>query len=149
MANWCEGTLKIRGQWEDVLRFFREGVDSDSAYDGVRIYDHDSDYVDLHIAGEPWVKGSRRAFIGPDEDLYIDKDGEQIVFCPMRQAWSIKIADWEQISKRYNIDIRIHAFERGMEFEQEVEVIRGMTTIDEYRCYDNWDWECPMPGLGG
>ena len=27
MANWCAGTLKVRGTYQDILRFFKESVD--------------------------------------------------------------------------------------------------------------------------
>lgn len=28
MPNWCEGSLRIRGKYEDVIRFFKEGINA-------------------------------------------------------------------------------------------------------------------------
>lgn len=36
-----------------------------------------------------------------------------------------------------------------MQFYQDFAVCNGEIFIDEVRKYDDWDWECPMPMLGG
>lgn len=151
MPNWCEGTLKVRGKKEDIVRFFKEGVQlykDGEMVEGCSI--HSEDYVGISIKGEPWVVGTRRAFIGPDEYIYFEYDDEEAVtYCSMRQAWSVDVEEWKQISERFNIDIRIHTFECGMEFETDLEIIKGKVTKSEIIGYDDYTWECPMPGLGG
>lgn len=51
--------------------------------------------------------------------------------------------------KQYNVDMRIHAFERGMQFNQIIEIIDGKITKDEEVEFDDYDWDCICPNLGG
>lgn len=155
MANWCEGTLKVRGKEEDVIRFFEEGVElhkwehgENKNLGGCKC---DSKWGEIHIEGEPWVVGTKRAFIGPDEFIFIEhiKDDTVMTFCSMREAWYVSTSEWCEISKKFDVDIRIHTYERGMQFEYDLEVIKGEITLSEPTTYDDYEWECPMPGLGG
>ena len=43
----------------------------------------------------------------------------------------------------------IHAFERGMQFNQIIEIIDGKITKDEEVEFDDYDWDCICPNLGG
>lgn len=45
--------------------------------------------------------------------------------------------------------MRIYAFEKGMGFNQEIEITDGKITIDKYIKFNNYQWECPMPDIGG
>lgn len=54
-----------------------------------------------------------------------------------------------EISKKYDVDIRIHAFERGMHFNQVVEIVNGKMVQDYVKYIDNYDWECICPEKGG
>ncbi len=45
--------------------------------------------------------------------------------------------------------MRIYAFESSMGFNQEIEIVDGKITIDKYIKFDNYQWECPMPDIGG
>lgn len=47
------------------------------------------------------------------------------------------------------MDIRLYGFERGMEFNQEVIIENGEIVKDEEIKFDDYDWECVMPHLGG
>ena len=70
-------------------------------------------------------------------------------YLPIKQAWGFEPDDFIYISKTYNLDLRITGFERGMGFDQEIEVINGEITLDKSTDYNDYWWECPCPTLGG
>ena len=159
MPNWIEGTIKLRGKSEDLRRFFIEGLDQSVWFekdvrpmtDFVRC-DFSDGWSDVSITNEPHIRGTRRAFLG-DTIVYWEKDYETIAM-PIKQAWAFfgnenDIAVWTNISKKFNLDIRLYGFECGMEFCEEIEIIKGEVTINNEIKYDDWVWECPMPILGG
>lgn len=49
----------------------------------------------------------------------------------------------------YDIDIKIYAFEAGMEFNQDIEIIKGKIIKDDEIKFENYQWECIEPNLGG
>ncbi|MGR5995465.1 hypothetical protein ACT7C9_25025 [Bacillus cereus] len=53
------------------------------------------------------------------------------------------------LSKEYNVDIKIYAFEKGMEFNQDVEIHKGEIIKNVEIEFDNYMWECINPNMGG
>ena len=53
------------------------------------------------------------------------------------------------MQKKYGVDMRIHAFERGMEFNQIIEIIDGEVTKNEELRFDDYIWDCICPKMGG
>ena len=106
---------------------------------------------------EPHIKDTRRAFItGDSVECYYDNEDEDIVACVnVKQAWAFAADDggdlkkWQEISNEYNVDIRLFGIEMGMEFTQEVIIIRGQKPIVNEKQYEDWMWECPFPNMGG
>lgn len=159
MPNWCEGLMKIRGTYDNIIKFFKEGLHcfdclgEDTLEQDKLIVFNNYDY-DTTVDIKYWahLKDTRRAFL-TEQCIYILKpDNEEnstIVNCDVRQAWNIDAEDFAKLSKEFNVDIRINAYEMGMCFEQLVEVINGEITIDNCIQYDNYAWECPRPDLGG
>ena len=161
MPNWIEGTLKLRGKPENVMRFFREGVDAsslgflgndkddpESMVKEEKLEDGEYYYKFSH---EPWVKGTRRAFITEEWTVWISEDKDYVVVpVAIKQAWAFVTENWQEIAKQYRLDIRLQGFECGMQFAQDL-IIKSDGTVekDEEIHYDNWDWDCPMPNMGG
>ena len=56
---------------------------------------------------------------------------------------------YEEMSKKYSLDFRFYGYECGMEFNQEIEVVNGKTTINRKITFENYYWECPDPEMGG
>ena len=114
-------------------------------------------YDELHIKnlGDKktiYIKNTRRHFLKPyDEYIYTRKIDEEtiIVVIPFKSAWCIDTKNLREISKEYNIDFKIYAFEEGMEFNQDVEIIKGQIIKDEEITFDNYTWECIDPISGG
>lgn len=151
MPNWIEGTMKLRGKSADLIRFFENGFDTKVEKEEY------SDSVLYTIGDFVYINGSIRAFTydGYDHDIYTDRpDDIQVALVPIRQAWSFTPYDgaeqrWIDLAKEYNLDIRLQGFERGMEFYQDVEIVNGKLVRNDCITYEDWDWECPMPRMGG
>lgn len=145
MANWCEGTLKLRGRPELIAQLCNE------CFVGVRatIYNN----VELEITSSDWcrVVGNGCAFIMDCNDGLSFGEGETEISMalPLSEAYNINSEFWVELSKKYGLDIRIHAFEKGMQFERELKVYKGHCCTDEKIEYEDYVWECPMPLLGG
>ena len=156
MPNWIKGTMKLRGKREDIRRFFCDGVGPSSpACSENPVTDYsDDDVMEFQFKDMPHIKGTRRAFITDD---YICMDQDEGVACVyVKQAWAFYTgADsgdqnkWKEISDKYNLDIKLFGIESGMEFIQEMIIIRGKEPIVNEWQYEDWDWECPFPKMGG
>ena len=150
MPNWIEGTMKLRGKAEDLIRFVDNGLDGNvNKEDG-------PDYASYYIDEDIYVYNSRRAFT--DHDFYLDiskkSEKNQVVTIPIKQAWSFIPYEgaeqrWIDLAKKYNLDIRLQGFECGLRFYQDVEMVNGVLVRNDEKQYADWDWECPMPRLGG
>lgn len=167
MPNWAEGSLRIRGPIQNIKRFLDEGVrkkalifGKETKRDTVIFTDYSDetgiDY-EYHFISESYIEHTLRAFVDPGIIRYAEyanlsgeseKDIDTIVL-PYKQAWSAKDKDFEKISKDYEIDIAIHTFERGREFEQDILIISGKIIRSEIIIYDNYKFESNMPMLGG
>lgn len=169
MPNWIEGTLKIRGTKENIEYFIKNGIDyNDYKYDlgnsdlkngylktvAVPRVDCDivSDKYDLSVKNvrDLHIKETRRMFINSDkiEGYWRDLDKEIIVI-DIQQAWNFDNIELEKLSSKYNVDFYLFGTEKGMEFCQEVEVVDGKTTKNDCIEFDDFEWECPDPRLGG
>lgn len=168
MPNWIEGSLKVRGSYENVKRFFIEGLNS-YEYDwetctqklmgketwmDVSVYDEgeENEETDIEIKDKEWiyVENTARAFVIGGCCIYLHKDDCEVIGCaPIRQAWSFYTEGWKTVSKEYNVDIRLYGIECGMEFCQEVIIKGGELLADRKTKYLNWMWDCPFPLMGG
>ena len=159
MPNWIKGTMKLRGKREDIYRFFKNGLDPSNwpkpeDRENQVIDESGENYLDFSFKNEPHIAGTRRAFITDDNAFMEDDDG--IVCVNVKQAWAFDagreakdLENWKAISDKYNIDIKLFGIECGMQFTQEIIIIRGRRPIVNERQYEDWDWECPFPNMGG
>ncbi len=156
MPNWCEGTLKVRGTIKDLKNFVLNGllpVDPIGRMKEPLSLDGESEtsiYI-LGITDTLYIKGTRRAFCEPaDIDVCVDEpDDKAIITMPFKQAWAILSDDLLEVCKEFNVDIKIQGFEQGMRFSQIVEIVDGEIRQDEEIKYDDWNWDCPCPDMGG
>lgn len=167
MPNWIEGTFRARGKKENIDRFLKNGVGTASWFDEKRemeicVQDYgDSLEYDYRYTGEftgksfesLHIKGTRRHFLENLEfgiSVNENKSGEMQFATDFKAAWFIDDEQISDICKQYGIDIRINGYERGQEFEQIIEIDRNGTTLEDKTIeYDDWNWECAMPLLGG
>ena len=161
MPNWCEGRMKVRGKFTDVVSCLQnsfvglkygENLSMVEAPENIKI---DTDYVEsgefeISFHKIVYVKGSRRAFV--EGDCFVsakDKESQTTAVIPFKQAWAVIAENFVEMSKAYNVDIRIQAFECGMQFSQDVIIENGEIIKNEETKYENWDWDCPVPDWGG
>ncbi|MHC5407317.1 hypothetical protein ACYRE2_00145 [Listeria seeligeri] len=166
MPNWAEGTLGIRGTKENILNFLKNEL-LGSAYpvfsndgDGVeykqRTTEHEVNNWGEHVfrcKGGFYINNTRRAFVEKDElifDLCEDDDEiPQIEIEGFKQAWGVISDNYVDHSKKYDLDMKIFAFEQGMEFTQEIELCKGKIVKDVAEEHKDYFWTVPFAGLGG
>ena len=177
MPNWVEGSFKIRSKdIDNVKNFLKNAFEytcstcpdkeqcrpievANKCYHrncyGELVHIDDDGYEDdgfeVNIDKLVYLTGTSRMFIGSDYkeiDEYCSSKYPIISF-PFQAAWSIKPDELIPLSKKYNVDFRLYGFEMGMEFCQEIEILNGELTLDREIHYKDWDWECPMPRMGG
>lgn len=156
MPNWCEGTLKVRGTIKDLKNFVLNGLLPVSPFGATKkpLSLDGEDETSLYIMSVPdtlYIKGTRRAFCEPD---YIEVSSDEpndktILTMPFKQAWAILSDNLLEVCKEFNIDMKIQGFEQGMRFSQIVEIVDGEIIQDEEIKYDDWEWDCPCPDMGG
>lgn len=165
MPNWCQGIMKVRGTKEKLLKFLNEGIErrgfprtesDDYTIYPLNITENDYNEVNIRVTDEEhnsWLyfKDSRRMFIESNIEWYFwGEDGEtEIKILDIKQAWNIEADYLQEVSKKFNIDIRVEAYECGCAFKQEIEIINGEITIDKVIEYDDYNWEAYDPRLGG
>lgn len=156
MPNWCEGTLKVRGTIKELKNFVLNGLipvdmlgvaKESLSLDGE---DETNIYI-LSVSDILYIKGTRRAFCEPScIDVYSDEPNDKtILTMPFKQAWAILSNDLLEVCKEFNVDVKIQGFEQGQRFSQIVEIVGGEIIQDEEIKYDDWEWDCPCPDIGG
>ncbi len=166
MPNWMEGTLRLRGRTEDILRFFREGINV-YVYDYKVDNEHPSgvfvpaardiwyseaefrDSYEIYMRTQAYIEGTTRGFLSPQEILLLKHPGVMTIAVFAKQAWRFNAKEFEEISKKFNIDIRGFGGDIGMAICQNFIVVNGKTKSDELSAYDDWFWDSPLPLNGG
>lgn len=165
MPNWCKGNLKIRGKKENIIKFLKEGTcllegfwETKEITPEIEINDYNEIQIE-NIDKEKnrdclYIKGTRRYFIDPIENyIYIheDEENKESIICleNFKATWGIDADSLRVISARYNIDFKIYGFEAGMEFNQDIEIIKGQIIKDDEIKFNDYAWECIEPNLGG
>ena len=157
MPNWCEGVLKVRGTKTNILRFFREGLAPSRSYTDheppIQVEENEWGGVLVRVENRVfWLKGTRRHFIDRDFfEVYFDEDEEEqvVVIDDFKAAWSISAEELAVISSEYQLDFKVYGFEAGMGFNQSIEIHKGKIVEDREITFNDYDWECMNPLLGG
>lgn len=157
MPNWVKGTFKARGARENIEKFVLNGLEGvgffGNAVGEIKITYQHEDETDFSFGDADcmWIKDTHRHFLECGGiEAYERRDGSFIFYCPFKAAWGIDEDSIAALAKEYGIKIRANGFECGMEFEQTVEADEnGNIVLSEVKKYDDYSWECPMPGMGG
>lgn len=97
-----------------------------------------------------YIKGTTRHFLKPEEyNMCSENEDEIIIPLVLKAAWGIEADALRAISQRYDIDFKIYAFEMGMEFNQDIEIVKGKIIKNEEIHFNNYWWECIDPMIGG
>jgi len=94
------------------------------------------------------VKGSRRNFIDSKTiEWYLDED--ILIINEYQAAWAIDVLALAALSEQFGVDLKIYAFEKGMEFNQDIEIHNGAIIRNQEVKFNNYQWDCIFPNLGG
>jgi hypothetical protein len=155
MPNWSEGNLKVRGSKENIKKFLTEGIEPVSFF-GVagqqsEIEEDEYEFTVKSPARGFYVKGTRRHFIESTIcfEYWEEQDEYVLIIENFKAAWGVYADQLAEISKEYNIDFKIYAFEKGMEFNQDIEIHKGEIIKDDEIQFNDYYWECINPTLGG
>lgn len=161
MPNWVEGKLKIRGDKKDMATFFKEEM-REVEYQNVPItnsvkidIDKDGDFVvkKIDFTHRFKLKNARHYITESSIDSFYSccksVNGKDVLVVGFEAAWLIDAEYFAEMSKKYDIDFKIYAFEQGKEFNQNLEVVKGEIIKDEVIEFDDYVWECIDPTIGG
>ena len=151
MPNWCKGTLKVRGTKENLTKFILEALQP-VGYMGEDLGKLSlNGYGNIHTEKTCWIENTRRGFVdGVEIELSNYEDDEILIgIFDARFAWGIDSSELLATCIKYHVDMKIHAFERGMEFNQVIEIVDGKIVKDEELLFKNYIWDCICPELGG
>ena len=161
MPNWIEGKLKIRGDKKDMATFFKEEM-REVEYQNVPVtnsikidIDKDGEFVieKIDFTHRFKLKNARHYITESSIDSFYSccksVNGKDVLVVGFEAAWLIDAEYFSEMSKKYDIDFKIYAFEQGKEFNQNLEVVAGKIIKDEVIEFDDYIWECIDPTIGG
>lgn len=148
MPNWAEGSLKLRGKCENIASALKEMLLNDTVtleeeWDGdLLVFNNTAPYF--------YINKTRRAFINQNQiKVWLEEEFCIVELDNFQQAWSAIPENYQEISNKFDVDIKIFTFERGMEFTQEIEISKGEIIKNVCSNYDDYQWEVPFSNLGG
>ena len=159
MPNWIEGKLKIRGDKKNIKRFLEEELEEviyknkssknkvkakKFKYDNFRIEATNVMSVFKFTNTRNYLSETKISTFGCGESK-----GKDVLVVGFEAAWLIDAEYFAEMSKKYDIDFKIYAFEQGKEFNQNIEVVKGEIIKDELIEFDDYIWECIDPTIGG
>lgn len=160
MPNWAEGHIKVRGKTEDIKRFLKENFSAiptisfgeDGPIESPRIHECEMDKGMVVLRSETnfYMEGSHRHFIQKDQlEFYLFEDEEQIEIPGFSAAWYAKADYFQEISKKYNLAMKIYTWECGGRFNQIIEVNSGEILQDKTEEFDDYFWYSTFGNVGG
>lgn len=151
MPNWSEGCLKVRGKAANVKKFILEGLQPIDFFGNALPKLELSDLGEVDTDKDCWIEGTTRGFV---ENLYADfsfvEDDE--TFTATLDAKFARAADAEELSaicKKYCVDMKLYAFEKGMVFNQDILIVGGEIINNHTIKFEDYNWECICPTVGG
>lgn len=154
MANWCEGSLKVRGTKKDITHFLKE-VFIPIGYggnEGTRTIDQTDCDITIESISPFYVKGTKRNFVENDLFFYFGNSTDDTYTCVIdgyKSAWGLDVVAMVKLSEDFNVDLKIYAFEQGQQFNHDLEIHKGKIVTNKVITFDDYDWECMMPTMGG
>lgn len=177
MPNWAEGTIRIKGKFQNVINFLSNElqavVKKDHGTVPVKVtkkYISDSKderAITEYIFSVPdklneiyeqhlYFKDSSRQFLFTDSvsmDTYFDDDKEHVfVFDDFNGAWHVEGDHFNELAKKYDVDIRIWVWECGLQWWSKDTYYRdGEEDHEDFGTEDPdvWLWEAANPFKGG
>lgn len=161
MPNWVEGNIRFRGTRENIEGFLRNELRTGGAKRSnattdcapACYEDRQGNLVVQETSGCNrgfYISGTDRNYIACNMITVYLQHGEEgtLVLDNFQAACSIDPKPYVELSKTYNIDIKLVGYEGGNEFSQHIEIIHGELIANEKLEYDDWLWQADFPNLG-
>ena len=162
MANWCNGPLKIRGKTENVLKYLNEKIGgykfSLNKHDDLE-YETAAQNELMKATANPLYQvnrigefiNTRRCYAQSNPDGFrVEHDNMlNVIFTDVECAWTFDIDGFVALSKEYEIDFKFFGYERGMEYNQDIEISKGELIKFEEIQFSDYFWDCREPLRGG
>ena len=151
MPNWSEGCLKVRGKAANVKKFVLEGLHPVDFFDNALPKLELSDLGEVDTDKDCWIEGTTRGFV---ENLYADfsivEDDETFTATlDAKFAWAADAEELLASCQKYDVDMKLYAFEKGMEFNQDILIVGKEILRDNKIAFEDYNWECICPTVGG
>ena len=151
MPNWSRGCLKVRGKAANVKKFILEGLKPVDLFGNELPKLELSDFGDVDSDNECWIQGTTRGFV---ENLYVDfslvEDHETFtVALDAKFACAADVEELLALCQKYEVDMKLYAFEKGMEFNQDILIVSGIILRNFDIKFEDYNWECICPTSGG
>ena len=148
MPNWAEGSIKLRGRSENIASALKQMLLNDTVtledkWDGTLLkFNNTAPYF--------YINETRRAFIEKEQiEVWLEEEFCIFELDNFKQAWRAIPENYQEISSKFDVDIKIFTFECGMEFTQEIEISKGKIIKNVCYEYVDYQWEVPFSNLGG
>lgn len=151
MPNWCAGTLRVRGKKKDLQNFVLRGLKPCDTFKKEHTKLELDEFGNVSCNETCWIEGTQRGFIH-GLDVYLENyedDSIHAIALDVEFAWGISSEELLELCRKYHVDMRIYAFEKGMEFNQIIEIIDGKILKDEELHFEDYRWDCICPNMGG
>ena len=145
----------MRGEYDKLKAFLENALDECSYYgnppEGPLLeVEEVPKYADVTLRRMAHLKNTSRGFVKDSASFLLEKKaGKQIIFLAAQFAWDIKTEELQWLSQEYCIDLKITAFEQGAQFERDIEIVQGFIVLDSTKQYQDYEWMCPCPTVGG
>lgn len=149
MPNWCAGTLRVHGKKKNLQNFITYGLQLLPGKEKETPVLESDGYGDVCYNGTCYIKGTSRGLINSLDAYFDEDDCIQTIALDAEFAWNINSEELLKVCQKYHVDMRIYAFEQGMEFNLEIEIINGKITKEAYIAFQDYKWECICPRMGG
>ena len=151
MPNWSKGCLKVRGKAANVKKFVLEGLQPVDFFGNALPKLELSDLGDVDTDKDCWIEGTTRGFV---ENLYADfsfvEDDETFTATlDAKFAWAADAEELLASCKKYSVNMKLYAFEKGMGFNQDILIVDGEIRRDCRIEFEDYNWECICPTVGG
>lgn len=151
MPNWSRGCLKVRGKAANVKKFVLEGLQPVDFFGNALPKLELSDLGEVDTDKDCWIEGTTRGFV---ENLYADfsfvEDDETFTATlDAKFAWAADAEELSALCKKYSVDMKLYAFEKGMGFNQDILIVDGEIRRDCRIEFEDYNWECICPTSGG
>lgn len=151
MPNWSKGCLKVRGKAANVKKFILEGLKPVDFFGEELPKLELSDIGDVEYDNDCWIEGTERGFV---ENLCVEfsfvEDRETFTaVLDAKFAWAADTEDLLALCQKYEVDMKLYAFEKGMGFNQDILIVSKEILRDNRIVFEDYNWECICPTVGG